>query len=120
MNLRGGAVIGLVALLLAPVVCRAQSQSAADLAQGKILVSPRDSPEDRKSTRLNSSHPSISYAVFCLKKKNLPTPYRSIRTRQPRAPDNRGSLPSPSARCPSSQSACRSRFLSCQTSIRDK
>src|SRR5690348_17991602 len=26
---------------------------------------------DRKSTRLNSSHPSISYAVFCLKKKRL-------------------------------------------------
>src|SRR6266581_823048 len=26
---------------------------------------------DRKSTRLNSSHPSISYAVFCLKKKNF-------------------------------------------------
>src|SRR5690348_17950098 len=26
-------------------------------------------PKDRKSTRLNSSHPSISYAVFCLKKK---------------------------------------------------
>src|SRR5437868_15322626 len=26
--------------------------------------------EDRKSTRLNSSHVSISYAVFCLKKKN--------------------------------------------------
>src|SRR5438876_6809104 len=29
----------------------------------------QDFPEDRKSTRLNSSHPSISYAVFCLKKK---------------------------------------------------
>src|SRR5438309_4960960 len=29
---------------------------------------------DRKSTRLNSSHSSISYAVFCLKKKNRPTP----------------------------------------------
>src|SRR5699024_11424829 len=28
--------------------------------------------EDRKSTRLNSSHVSISYAVFCLKKKNRP------------------------------------------------
>src|SRR5690348_13534618 len=28
-------------------------------------------PEDRKSTRLNSSHPSTSYAVFCLK-KNTP------------------------------------------------
>src|SRR5207245_3177147 len=27
--------------------------------------------EDRKSTRLNSSHGSISYAVFCLKKKRL-------------------------------------------------
>src|SRR5699024_12625329 len=30
----------------------------------------RPGPEDRKSTRLNSSHVSISYAVFCLKKKN--------------------------------------------------
>src|SRR5258707_11383883 len=28
--------------------------------------------EDRKSTRLNSSHANISYAVFCLKKKNHP------------------------------------------------
>src|SRR3712207_6870773 len=28
-----------------------------------------DSPLDRKSTRLNSSHANISYAVFCLKKK---------------------------------------------------
>src|SRR5207248_10593726 len=30
----------------------------------------RDQPRDRKSTRLNSSHRTISYAVFCLKKKN--------------------------------------------------
>src|SRR3712207_6885240 len=29
-----------------------------------------DVPRDRKSTRLNSSHANISYAVFCLKKKN--------------------------------------------------
>src|SRR3712207_6907622 len=28
-------------------------------------------PRDRKSTRLNSSHANISYAVFCLKKKNI-------------------------------------------------
>src|SRR3712207_7968032 len=28
---------------------------------------------DRKSTRLNSSHANISYAVFCLKKKNINT-----------------------------------------------
>src|SRR4051794_41302078 len=33
---------------------------------------------DRKSTRLNSSHPSISYAVFCLKKKK--------KVREPKAP----------------------------------
>src|SRR3712207_7429198 len=30
-------------------------------------------PEDRKSTRLNSSHANISYAVFCLKKKKQNT-----------------------------------------------
>src|SRR2546427_5775118 len=30
---------------------------------------------DRKSTRLNSSHSQISYAVFCLKKKNTHTAY---------------------------------------------
>src|SRR5436309_8924691 len=29
-------------------------------------------PQDRKSTRLNSSHVKISYAVFCLKKKKQP------------------------------------------------
>src|SRR3712207_7574349 len=31
---------------------------------------PGEAGEDRKSTRLNSSHANISYAVFCLKKKN--------------------------------------------------
>src|SRR5215467_15477377 len=31
----------------------------------------RPRPSDRKSTRLNSSHLVISYAVFCLKKKNF-------------------------------------------------
>src|SRR5690242_21305901 len=33
----------------------------------------RPAPLDRKSTRLNSSHMSISYAVFCLKKKKKTT-----------------------------------------------
>src|SRR5690348_18115333 len=33
-------------------------------------IGARTTERDRKSTRLNSSHPSISYAVFCLKKKN--------------------------------------------------
>src|SRR4051794_41696005 len=33
---------------------------------------------DRKSTRLNSSHPSISYAVFCLKKKKKNTKIKRV------------------------------------------
>src|SRR3712207_6959306 len=33
---------------------------------------------DRKSTRLNSSHANISYAVFCLKKKKPHTPYLCV------------------------------------------
>src|SRR5713226_10418049 len=37
-------------------------------SQGPVAALPGEG--DRKSTRLNSSHPSISYAVFCLKKKN--------------------------------------------------
>src|SRR5690606_41580212 len=42
--------------------------------RGRAEDAPRDpSPErgDRKSTRLNSSHVKISYAVFCLKKKTI-------------------------------------------------
>src|SRR5260221_7218207 len=35
-----------------------------------VLALVADQPLDRKSTRLNSSHTVISYAVFCLKKKN--------------------------------------------------
>src|SRR3712207_7617417 len=38
------------------------------------LVLLRENLEDRKSTRLNSSHANISYAVFCLKKKNKHQP----------------------------------------------
>src|SRR2546427_10208684 len=42
-----------------------------ELLDGLLLVKePQRSPRrDRKSTRLNSSHSQISYAVFCLKKK---------------------------------------------------
>src|SRR3712207_7502529 len=35
----------------------------------------REVTTDRKSTRLNSSHANISYAVFCLKKKKTPTQF---------------------------------------------
>src|SRR5690349_24053297 len=48
---------------------------------------PRPSPEDRKSTRLNSSHVEISYAVFCLKKKKT----RTSLPHQPRLPTSRTS-----------------------------
>src|SRR2546422_5496141 len=41
---------------------------AGELVIGVVLVAILDQ-EDRKSTRLNSSHGYISYAVFCLKKK---------------------------------------------------
>src|SRR5258708_30193395 len=38
----------------------------------------KESAQDRKSTRLNSSHQIISYAVFCLKKKNIRQPPNHI------------------------------------------
>src|SRR4051794_41760264 len=41
------------------------------LAVGQVHLLRQE--RDRKSTRLNSSHPSISYAVFCLKKKKKET-----------------------------------------------
>src|SRR2546430_10117732 len=49
-----------------------QTIQAADMAPSK--------PQDRKSTRLNSSHSQISYAVFCLKKKSMRLqPFQGIR-----------------------------------------
>src|SRR5687768_17840962 len=45
-------------------------EAAAYTAIGEAISLPDDiSAQDRKSTRLNSSHGYISYAVFCLKKK---------------------------------------------------
>src|SRR5690348_17892366 len=42
---------------------------AIDLGRLYLIRAELNQAADRKSTRLNSSHPSISYAVFCLKKK---------------------------------------------------
>src|SRR5438270_10632852 len=43
---------------------------ALDLSGGqRRITAARTGSQDRKSTRLNSSHSQISYAVFCLKKK---------------------------------------------------
>src|SRR3712207_7290843 len=39
----------------------------------------RPRPQDRKSTRLNSSHANISYAVFCLKKTTSSSTHASVR-----------------------------------------
>src|SRR3712207_7104059 len=44
----------------------ARSRPAGDI---QLLSRPAGDIQDRKSTRLNSSHANISYAVFCLKKK---------------------------------------------------
>src|SRR3712207_7266837 len=44
--------------------------TAVDIAARTGHESIKVLMEDRKSTRLNSSHANISYAVFCLKKKN--------------------------------------------------
>src|SRR5438034_5647969 len=49
-------------------------------------------PEDRKSTRLNSSHTVISYAVFCLKKKKTSKWQRQRRRFLPRIRTHQGSL----------------------------
>src|SRR2546422_1146353 len=47
----------------------ADADAVAVRAIARFNVERRQAGEDRKSTRLNSSHGYISYAVFCLKKK---------------------------------------------------
>src|SRR3712207_7639279 len=46
------------------------------LRSGAATAAPSTAPGDRKSTRLNSSHANISYAVFCLKKKKRQCRFR--------------------------------------------
>src|SRR5438876_4363773 len=52
-----------------PNVARFTKAGFAGVADGDVPSFTCPNNIDRKSTRLNSSHPSISYAVFCLKKK---------------------------------------------------
>src|SRR5437870_8373406 len=87
---------------LFPYTTLFRSQSVADLAnqirqrtqageneQVKAAldqVRAAEARQDRKSTRLNSSHVAISYAVFCLKKKNsalTQLPYTNLADRKP-------------------------------------
>src|SRR2546430_8669005 len=66
------------------VIGRAVEAELATRSAHPDLFSAREKlqPIDRKSTRLNSSHSQISYAVFCLKKKKYPR----LCTRRPRTP----------------------------------
>src|SRR5438876_9153700 len=54
---------------LSPCQAQTSARPARPGSQTVRAATGRKSNPDRKSTRLNSSHPSISYAVFCLKKK---------------------------------------------------
>src|SRR2546422_2817176 len=65
--LAGGLVVGR-SVQIAPVESRARG-APVDVVPAANLYEP-EWRRDRKSTRLNSSHGYISYAVFCLKKKN--------------------------------------------------
>src|SRR5690606_41411283 len=75
---RSGSVVGVrIEPFRSPVEERAHGGDPPGLvgdehvgAFGEHGVADFQLPGDRKSTRLNSSHVKISYAVFCLKKKN--------------------------------------------------
>src|SRR6266487_6014485 len=58
-----------------PILVNRPSQGGPDRRRRDEMsgIEPILAARDRKSTRLNSSHPSISYAVFCLKKKKKQT-----------------------------------------------
>src|SRR2546430_7361153 len=60
-----------------------QPEPARDAPQWDHLRFARREHPDRKSTRLNSSHSQISYAVFCLKKKKYGTRRREKKTTLP-------------------------------------
>src|SRR5256884_3356556 len=73
-RLMGGANVGLdlatqppAVILMAGLQGSGKTTTAGKLA--KLLAADKKKVADRKSTRLNSSHGYISYAVFCLKKK---------------------------------------------------
>src|SRR5690606_11796388 len=72
-RLRGkGVMIGVTSTPYLPLdryCCLSSKTARSSMAWSKIRPWPKPTCEDRKSTRLNSSHVKISYAVFCLKKK---------------------------------------------------
>src|SRR2546422_4514668 len=69
-----------------------RAQEALRESEERYALAARGANEDRKSTRLNSSHGYISYAVFCLKKKKKPKPTAGVRERNP-AGEHHGKAP---------------------------
>src|SRR5258708_21046969 len=69
-------------------------ESSRAVRRKNVQKSRRQSLGDRKSTRLNSSHQIISYAVFCLKKKKLNLSGH-IPSSQVRVPDVTQATPQP-------------------------
>src|SRR3712207_7324402 len=66
-----GHLRALLAALEALPTAAARLATSLDLPPPESLAMARALAADRKSTRLNSSHANISYAVFCLKKKKI-------------------------------------------------
>src|SRR5690606_40748217 len=62
----------------APTPLRPPSPAQHPPPRHRFPTSTGSPPQDRKSTRLNSSHVKIAYAVLCLKKKNYPSQYDRI------------------------------------------
>src|SRR5256886_10934548 len=65
-----------LALLIAALVATLRMRRVVE--RQRVSADAQRRERDRKSTRLNSSHSQISYAVFCLNKKTLP----ALRLRQ--------------------------------------
>src|SRR2546427_8853122 len=61
-----------------PYWCSRTKPSYTVSGNKRTAVTTRNCTQDRKSTRLNSSHSQISYAVFCLKKKKKKQETRQI------------------------------------------
>src|SRR3712207_7582605 len=79
---------------------RSENPGQSEHRQRRLLrrLDHRRSRRDRKSTRLNSSHANISYAVFCLKKINPLLPYAPSVVRASTCPPLASAHPA-SARC---------------------
>src|SRR3712207_7751145 len=69
MSLPAGALISLTAALEG--VCVVWPRGGGERRVPVVDFVTGEHRKDRKSTRLNSSHANISYAVFCLKKKKI-------------------------------------------------